>query len=364
MQILPMLRDNKTRLETARQAAYATLETISDTAERSGQARLTPEQERAFASAQAEVESIDVHLDEITERIAELEVHAARAALAEKGAASRRPIGRDSGTSVVRGAALDLLERSTGRGVSDATIAACVRAVEADPTDKVAEVARATGDPDYLSAFSKVIRDPEHGTLTWTENERAAFARVTDLTRAMSVGTNNAGGYAVPFTLDPAFTVTGAGAINPMRALASIRQTASSNWHGVTAGQISAAWTGESTVVADSSPTLAQPTLTLATGRAFIPASFEAFDDIPDLAAEIAMLLADGKNNLEATAFATGSGSAQPKGIVTAVNAVTASPRRPHDWWLLRPARHLRAAERAPRPTLGQRQMAHEPHGN
>jgi HK97 family phage major capsid protein len=44
-----------------------------------------------------------------------------------------------------------------------------------------------------------------------------------------------------------------------------------------------------------------------------------------DISGDIGMLLADARDRLESTAFAVGTGSTQPKGIVTALQAVTAS---------------------------------------
>jgi HK97 family phage major capsid protein len=121
------------------------------------------------------------------------------------------------------------------------------------------------------------------------------------------------------------WTITGAGSVNPIRALATIKKATSNNYHGITAAQITASWDSEGSAVSDDSPTLSGPTLTLYTVRAWVQASFEAFEDIVDLAGEVSKLFADAKNNLENTTFLTGTGSSQPKGIVTALGAVTAS---------------------------------------
>jgi HK97 family phage major capsid protein len=57
----------------------------------------------------------------------------------------------------------------------------------------------------------------------------------------------------------------------------------------------------------------------------FIPISLEAAQDEANVAQEVSRLLADGKATLEAAAFATGTGSGQPFGIVTALNTITGS---------------------------------------
>jgi HK97 family phage major capsid protein len=54
-----------------------------------------------------------------------------------------------------------------------------------------------------------------------------------------------------------------------------------------------------------------------------VQASFEAFQDIAGLQSDVMMLFADARDRLEGAAHATGSGSAQPKGIVTALDAST-----------------------------------------
>lgn len=217
-----------------------------------------------------------------------------------------------------RDQALWVLERSS---MPDQLRSAALEAVERYPGHYSARAA-VTGTDDYLRAFCKIARDPERGHLEWTPAETAAF----QATRAMNVGTGSAGGYAVPFVIDPQIVVTGAGAVNPMRQVARQVVSPANNWHGITAGQISASWDGEATAVSDDSPTLVQPTIALNAARAFIPVSFEMFEDVTTLGAEVAMLFADARNNLEAAAFTTGSGSSnEPTGIITAVGAVTAS---------------------------------------
>ena len=76
--------------------------------------------------------------------------------------------------------------------------------------------------------------------------------------------------------------------------------------------------------MSDDSPTFAQPTVPVHKAQGFVPISIEAFDDAANVAQEVGKLLAEGKDDLEAVAFTTGSGSGQPTGIVTAL-AGTAS---------------------------------------
>ena len=56
---------------------------------------------------------------------------------------------------------------------------------------------------------------------------------------------------------------------------------------------------------------------------AFVPISYQAYEDLRGREGEIISIIADYKDNLEATAFATGSGVNQPTGLTTALVGVT-----------------------------------------
>jgi HK97 family phage major capsid protein len=292
---------------------------------------LLASEQRALDRAVKVSEVIDGAKDEANRlRITMLEERAAAKenyrAEQERAARAVGPVnhrGSANATSAVRGQALRNVE--TRSGLPDSWVNAAFEAVEHDETDLIAQRAAVTADPAYLRAFGKWIRSPQDGWMEWTNDERTAWGRVQTFTRAMSVGTNSAGGYAVPFTLDPSIIITGAGSINPIRNLARVVQTPTDAWHGVTANQVSASWDAEATAVSDDTPTLTQPAIPVYLGRAFIPVSFEAYQDISNLVSKVGKLFADAKDNLEATAFVTGEGSAKPTGIAYAVGAVTAS---------------------------------------
>ena len=101
----------------------------------------------------------------------------------------------------------------------------------------------------------------------------------------------------MPTILDPAWVLTGAGSINPIRQLATLKKATSNNYHAIAPAQISASWDTEGSAVSDDSPTFAGPSITIFTARAFIGASFEFFDDVQDLAAQVAATFADCKAN-------------------------------------------------------------------
>jgi predicted phage gp36 major capsid-like protein len=76
-----------------------------------------------------------------------------------------------------------------------------------------------TGSDAYRSAFAKLVMHGEQRAgLEFTTAERDAFDRVTALKgeqRAMSL-TDSAGGYLVPFELDPTVILTSSGSTNPL----------------------------------------------------------------------------------------------------------------------------------------------------
>lgn len=173
----------------------------------------------------------------------------------------------------------------------------------------------ATGRPEYRSAFAKLVAG-EHWAITATEQAAIAEVRAASLTDA-------AGGYAVPFTLDPTIILTNSGTANPWRQISRVRTTLTDTWNGVSSAGITAAWAAEGAEAGDNAPTLAQPSITAHKAHAFVPFSIEVGMDWAAIEADLREGFADARDRHEATAFATGSGSGQPKGIITALVAAS-----------------------------------------
>lgn len=169
-------------------------------------------------------------------------------------------------------------------------------------------VARAT--PEYESGWAKLMVG--RAELLTTE-ERAAIA----------VGTNTQGGYLVPTHLDPTLILTNAGSNNVMRQLARpVTLTGGANtWHGVTTAGVTASWDAELTEVSDDTPSVGTASIPTNSAKSLVAASIEAFEDIANLATDVLMMFGDARDRLEGAAFVTGSGSGQPKGVVTALAA-------------------------------------------
>lgn len=176
-----------------------------------------------------------------------------------------------------------------------------------------ADVARhylLTGSPQYKRAFTKYL-----------SNEPRTAQEEGHLFRAASL-TTTSGGFAVPFVLDPTVIPTSSGAINPYRPIGNVSQITVDEWRGVSSDGITAAFQAEAAAVTDNTPTLAQPTVSTEMARAFVPFSIEIGMDWSGFSSEMATMLADSKDVLEATKMAVGSGTNEPFGVVTGATTV------------------------------------------
>lgn len=321
--------------------SVARLKEIGDELERLGALdSLTPEQEAEFSDLTTTFRQVDLHRKQL-ERAAEL---AEIRSMAQGAGGGRLLHGATTRSDYDRDAILepdsvedcrfrnpwDLSEvRTFGRSPEDLGAEYRARAMSAiermqgasdnvrqaaqtilDHADKPAVLARqilVTSSPEYLRAWSKCATGRQH----LLSPEEA---------RAMSL-TDNAGGYLVPFQLDPAVIITSDGSRNDIRQAARQVIATGDKWNGVSSGQVSWSWDGEAAEVSDDATTFAQPSITVHKAQGFVPISIEAMEDEANVTQEVARLLAFGKDALEAEAFATGlgDGSNQPVGIVTAL---------------------------------------------
>lgn len=172
-----------------------------------------------------------------------------------------------------------------------------------------------TGNPVYQRAFGKAITSLTTAGLSPEEQ------------RAMSLGTDSAGGYAVPFDLDPTVILTNDGSSNPLRAISRVEMIAGKEWQGVTSEGITVTRTPEVAEADDNSPTLAQPAVRPSAVQAFVPFSMDLEMDWAQLRSQLTTLIADSKDNEEADSFINGDGSLisggghNPQGIVAGLPA-------------------------------------------
>lgn len=144
-----------------------------------------------------------------------------------------------------------------------------------------------------------------------------------DEQRALSL-TGSGGGYAIPVTLDPTVILTSNGQVNPLRAISRVIQITGNKLQLVTSAGITAAYAAEATEASDDSPTLAQPDWDVEKAQCFVPFSMEVGEDWGALQSEMARMIQDAKDALEADKFLTGSGhgSNVPEGLLVGATAV------------------------------------------
>lgn len=178
-----------------------------------------------------------------------------------------------------------------------------------------------TENDHYRDAWMKLLTRT-HPFLT-QEEQRAVQA--WEEYRAMSEGTAGAGGYGVPVFIDPSIILTAQETDNPFLTLCRQVNVTSNVWKGVSSAGVSWSFDPEAGEVSDDSPTLAQPSVDVEMARGFIPYSIEVGQDYPGFADEMSRLLSDGYDELlvEKFTIGAGSGSNEPRGILTALDANT-----------------------------------------
>lgn len=327
--MLEILRTRMTELAEQRAAAIEAMQAITDTVEAEDRSALTDTEDEAFAEARTLVLDIDAQLEQVESEVADLEAIEARTAAANLRAPLQVNAGRtranpydlevraDTPTGELRGRVEQALEteRSLSSEQREEALALVERVdVGRQHGDRVARHILATGRPAYRSAFGKLLGGDQYG-LTPEESAAVTEARAASLT-------TTAGGFAVPYVIDPTMISTNAGSVNPMRQLATVKQISTGTWTGVSSAGVTASWDGEAAEVSDDAPTLAAPSIDAEKAQAFVPFSIEIGEDWPGMEADIRMMFAEAKDNLEATAHFTGagSGSNQPNGIVTALD--------------------------------------------
>lgn len=229
---------------------------------------------------------------------------------------------RNMSDGEARDAARAILDRPEARHVSDAGKEKAHSLINTMDS-RLARWAVSTSRPEYRSAFAKYLAGREN---LLTNDERRAVEAVDFESRTYMGLTGANGGYAVPMLLDPSVIYTGDGTANPIRQISRVVTGISNKWEGLATSGISASWDQEGAVVSDDSPDdFSRPTVEAHKGQAFVAFSVELEGDWTGLATEVGMLFAEAKDELETSAFATGSGSNQPTGIITALVAASGS---------------------------------------
>jgi HK97 family phage major capsid protein len=222
----------------------------------------------------------------------------------------------------IRDAALKVLE-TEGRHLTPAQASHVDRLMRTNNENVqggvIARRLLATENDAYRDAFMKGIQSSHPA---FTPDEAAALNEF----RAATEGTGSAGGYGIPVLIDPTIILTSAAADAPLLAISKMVTITTDAWKGVSSAGVSWAYDAEASVVADNSPTLAQPTIPVYAARGFIPYSIEIGQDYPGFADEMSTLLNQGYIDLCAKQTMVGSGISSPTGIFTTLANQTVSP--------------------------------------
>ena len=330
MNILTLLRTQLDTLLEQRATAVAEAEAIAALAEAEQRSALTAEEDAILTTHLDAIRSVDEQITAKQARITELEEIEKRTmqtrsrdrvpGMTQVG--SIDPTSRNVPSAELRSHARGMVEQSRIYARADHQ-EAVTKILERMDDDGVADYAArlviATSTPEYIRAWSKTLTGR-----TLTAEDATLLGRADEIRTTMTSGGTSAGGYAVPVPIDSTFILTGAGSSNPFRRISRQTFLAEGNtWKGVSAAQVTASFDSENAEVSDDSPTLTQPSIATAMGRAFAQFSIEGSADIPDLVNQLSVIFMDAKDNLEASNFATSSTA--PKGIMSVVAAVTAS---------------------------------------
>lgn len=317
MKYLDMLRSQRAAVEARRDAALDAIEAVAAAAVTEARS-LSADDDTKVAEHDAEVRACEAELAPLDEKIAEYEAVEARTqAIAE------RPV-----FQVVRKP--DVSDVVADRAATPTQLAdALTRAVEPH-TESPENMAHArsifrrhASDGEWARGLA--VRASDTYTSAWAKKISGRDdALTTEERTALSSVTNANGNYLLPTHLDPTVMLSNDGCSNAVRQLARVvTVTGDTSWQGITSAGVSASWDGQLTEVSDDSPTFAQPTVDTHTAQAFVQAAIAFTEDVNGLASEILMMFADAKDRLEGAAHCTGSGSGQPWGIFTALDANT-----------------------------------------
>lgn len=182
----------------------------------------------------------------------------------------------------------------------------------------------ATENDAYRSAFMKIMARGDGAILT--AEEGAAVQTVHEIRAAMSIGTDSAGGYGVPVLIDPTIILTAQGHPNDFFTISRVENITNDEWKGVTSAGATSYWTTEAVAITSGEPTLGQPVVTTKRLSTYVKYSFEVGGDYPNFASEMASVMAESQSEALVSAFTNGLGTtAQPYGVITAIEATTAS---------------------------------------
>jgi HK97 family phage major capsid protein len=209
------------------------------------------------------------------------------------------------------------------------------RVIRAEALPVNARYIAAVGSDAYLAAWTAVIGSPDTAALELDPAERAALREARLASRALNMyalGTDAVDpGWPLPMQVDPTLIITGPGAADPLRQLATVRTIVGRRLTVVTGASVTAAYGAEGTDVVEALPDPTPVEIKAERGAAFLRLTFELLGDLVGAIAEIGRIFDDAKTNLEAEKFAIGSGVDEPEGIFAGLTPFAGMAADPTD---------------------------------
>jgi HK97 family phage major capsid protein len=206
-------------------------------------------------------------------------------------------------------------------GVTDATRAQIVEKIENVPG--AAAHVLAHGSPAYKDAFMR-WGESQGVNVRYSDREAAALDEARAIRTALNITTGSSGQFSLPTVFDPTLIHTGTATVNPIRPISRVVTGTQNVWNGVSVGNVTTYWHAEAAALTDGSPTLSHPVVTAGHLTAWVPASWEFFDDSA-MVAQLPGLIGEAFGYAESTAFVSGTGTSSPLGVVTAISATAGS---------------------------------------
>ena len=321
MKYLELLRAQRAELEARRSDAIDAMDAAASAAIDEKRS-LTPDEDSSLEQHRSAVAAIDAEMAPLDARIGELEQQAARSAEIAKRP-SLQVISKPDAAEVAT--ARDATPQQLADAVTRSLEPRVDRPHDMDHVRKL--VLRHRADRDWVRSL--IARSSDVYESAWS---KVICGRSFDLTveerTALSTVTNANGNFLVPTHLDPTVILSNSGSQNIVRSLSrvvTLTRPGDTSWQGITSDGVTASFDAQLAEVSDDSPTFAQPTIAVHKAQALVQASLEAAEDIPGLAGEILMMFADARDRLEGSVHCTGTGSDQPYGIFTALDANAAA---------------------------------------
>lgn len=316
MNFIEKLRERHAALLAERDALREEDQAITDTVEAESRDALNDTETSRHREIVARNSAIVAELDQIEADIAERsELEAERSAAPKGPEFLRRPDTSMDVRAMSSSQLVDTVVRAAEEHGIDPTAAKALlrrhaRDQRAENQEWLRNLAARSTDV-YAAAWAKYAFGRSE---ILTDEERAALA----------VGTNTQGGYLVPTHLDPTLILTSTGGLDKIGAISrNVTLTVGNVWNGVTSAGVTISWDGELTEVSDDTPGVDRVSIPVHTAQGFVQASIAAFEDIEALSSDVLMLFGDARTRLLGAAHATGTGSGQPTGIFTALDANT-----------------------------------------